>query len=103
MKPVSFCEIVADEGEWSYRKGANSSWLSAVFLAGSCYCTLGLSRLSCVYYRFAAVFRNGTLRSLARCRCAGGFQCVVPAVKVQWTSEVLCSHLWGGVILLLHD
>ena len=71
MKPVSFCEIVVDYGEYLYRKGSNLILTSAVFLTESCHCTLGLRVISSVYYRFAAVFRNGCLRPLAWCRNCG--------------------------------
>ena len=42
MKPVSFCEIVVDQGEYLYRKGSNLSWPSAVLLAESRHRVLGV-------------------------------------------------------------
>ena len=69
MKPVSCCEIVVNQGELTVpAKGGNLSRTLAVFLTVSRHCTLGLRVTSSVYYRFAAVFRNGCLRLLARCR-----------------------------------
>ena len=41
MKPVSFCKIVGGQGEYLYRKGSDSSWTSAVLLAGSRHRVLG--------------------------------------------------------------
>ena len=41
MKPVSFCEIVAAEGEYLYRKGSDLIWLAVVFLVGSRHRVLG--------------------------------------------------------------
>ena len=41
MKPVSFCEIVVDQGEYLYRKGSDLSWPSAVLLVESRHRVLG--------------------------------------------------------------
>ena len=46
MKPVSFCEIVVGQGEYLYRKGSDSSWTSAVLLAGSRHRVLGVRIVS---------------------------------------------------------
>ena len=46
MKPVSFCEIVVGQGEYLYRKGSDSSWTSAVLLAGSRHRVLGVQIIS---------------------------------------------------------
>ena len=35
MKPVSFCEIVVNQGEYLYRKGSDSIWTFAVLLVES--------------------------------------------------------------------
>ena len=46
MKPVSFCEIVAGQGEYLYRKGSDLIWTSAVFLVGSRHRVLGVRIIS---------------------------------------------------------
>ena len=76
MKPVSLYEIVADEGEYPYRKGGNLIWKSAVSLVQSRLCTLGVRVISSAFYRFFAEFRRGGLRLLPRCRTAGISKCV---------------------------
>jgi hypothetical protein len=46
MKPVSFCEIVAGQGEYLYRKGSDLSWTSAVLLVESRHRVLGVRIIS---------------------------------------------------------
>ena len=46
MKPVSFCEIVVDQGEYLYRKGSDLIWPSAVLLVESRHRVLGVRIIS---------------------------------------------------------
>jgi hypothetical protein len=92
MEPVSFYEIVLDEGEYPYRKGGHLSWLSRVFLVESCHCILGARRLSPAYYRFAAVFHSNGLRFLPRYRNAFRFQWGIFVVKILPTPRVRDFH-----------
>ena len=46
MKPVSFCEIVAGQGEYLYRKDSDLSWTSAVLLVESRHRVLGVRIIS---------------------------------------------------------
>ena len=46
MKPVSSYEIVADQGEYLYRKSSDLIWPSAVLLMGSRHRVLGVWILS---------------------------------------------------------
>ena len=48
MKPVSFREIVAGQGEYLYRKGSNLIWTSVVLLMEGRHRVLGVRIISSV-------------------------------------------------------
>ena len=91
MKPVSFYEIVVDQGEYLYRKGSNLSWTSAVLLVESRHRVLGVRLISSHIIGSHCVFHSVGLRALPRYRNAVSFQCVVSGLKVSQSSKLCVS------------
>ena len=73
MKPVSFCKIVIDQGEYLYRKGSDLSWTSVVFLVESRHHVSGVRVVSSFIIGSPLVFHSVCSRPLLRYRRAVGF------------------------------